>query len=97
MLAALAGIVFALGLLGWSARIIIKGTDRERLFAKGVFGALLWIFFQAQGENLGFIGEPHITPLIGILVGYLLGFTRPFDWVKGSKLGKGLFHEGWYF
>ena len=39
--------------------------------ALGVGGAFTWYFAQGLGENFGLIGEVHMTPLLGALLGYV--------------------------
>jgi O-antigen ligase len=40
-------------------------------YAMGVAGAFTWYFVQGLGENFGLVGEVHMTPLLGVLLGHL--------------------------
>jgi O-antigen ligase len=42
-----------------------------RTLAVGVAGAFTWYLVQGLGENFGLIGEVHMTPLLGALLGTL--------------------------
>ncbi|OAM51209.1 hypothetical protein A7981_10750 [Methylovorus sp. MM2] len=72
LLAALAGLVFSVSLVAFLIKALTYNTGREALIVKGVLGAVLWVFFQAQGENFGLIGEAHITPLLAMMIGYAI-------------------------
>lgn len=40
--------------------------------AFGLFFSTAWAFIQSLGENFGILGETHITPLLALVIGYVL-------------------------
>jgi hypothetical protein len=71
VLAALAGFSFVVTILWWTLERAFKGSESERIVAKGLFAACLWLFIQAQGENFGIFGDEHMKPLLALTAGFL--------------------------
>lgn len=67
--AALAGLAFSLSFLWTHLRAAWRASGRAAALPLGVFGAFLWVFIQAQGENFGILGEPHITTVLALTAG----------------------------
>jgi O-antigen ligase len=43
----------------------------ERNLALGIAGAFTWYLAEGFGENMGLLGEVHLTPMLGALLGHL--------------------------
>jgi O-antigen ligase len=71
----LPGMLVGLGLVAAiyaAAARALAAHDRETLaLAMAALGAFSWYFIQGLGENFGLIGEVHMTPLLGVLLGHL--------------------------
>jgi hypothetical protein len=71
----LAGLLCGLALLAAIYAGISKAlgsTQREaRQLSMAAAGAFTWYVVQGLGENFGLVGEVHMTPLIGALLGHL--------------------------
>lgn len=67
--AALAGLVFSVSFLWTQLRSAWQATGRQAALPLGVFAAFLWVFIQAQGENFGILGEPHLTTFLALAAG----------------------------
>jgi O-antigen ligase len=63
-LAAGTAFVFAVFAAGWRA------ARTHSLLAMATAGAFAWYLIQGMGENFGLVGEIHMTPLLGALLGY---------------------------
>ena len=59
---------FALPIFLIKYLILAKGVDVKIVMA--ALGSTLWIYFGTLGENYGFVGELHITPIFAMLIGY---------------------------
>ena len=85
-IAALLGLIF---LISFTSTIIkqMKFATGNRVFVlKGIFSGFLWVAIQAMGENFGLIGEPHISPLLAMLIGYAISinsFDMPSRTING--------------
>jgi O-antigen ligase len=71
----LAGLICGLALLAAAYAGISRAlgsTHREcRQLAMASAGAFTWYVVQGLGENFGLVGEVHMTPLVGALLGHL--------------------------
>ncbi len=71
----LPGVLCGLGLVaciyGALTQAARSRDARTAALALGVGGAFTWYFAQGLGENFGLIGEVHMTPLLGALLGYV--------------------------
>ena len=71
----LAGVIGGLALLAavyaCIARVLGDVDFECRQLAMAAAGAFSWYFVQGLGENFGLVGEVHMTPLIGALLGHL--------------------------
>jgi O-antigen ligase len=67
----LAGALFVGAVYAAAARCLRAGDSDTGTLALGAIGAFTWYFAQGLGENFGLIGEAHMTPLVGALLGYL--------------------------
>ena len=54
-----------------AARVSSSRDAGTRTLAVGLAGAFTWYLVQGLGENFGLIGEAHMTPLLGALLGTL--------------------------
>jgi len=45
--------------------------DRERALGVCLAGAFTWYLGEGFGENMGLLGEVHLTPMMGVLLGHL--------------------------
>ncbi len=50
---------------------MLKNRSSLTPLALGVGGAFAWYVLQGLAENIGVVGEPHMTPLLGALLGNL--------------------------
>lgn len=66
-----AGVIFVATVYAASARCLRTGDAATTTLALAVIGAFTWYFVQGLGENFGLIGEAHMTPLLGALLGHL--------------------------
>jgi O-antigen ligase len=67
--AALAGLAFSVSFLWAQLRFAWTTPGALSGMPLGVFAAFLWVFVQAQGENFGILGEPHITTVLALAAG----------------------------
>lgn len=67
----LGGLVFVAAVYAAVARTLRSPDFESRQLAMAAAGALSWYFVQGLGENFGLVGEVHMTPLIGALLGHL--------------------------
>ncbi|MEO8464667.1 MAG: O-antigen ligase family protein [Gammaproteobacteria bacterium] len=71
----LPGVLCGLGLVACVYAALIQAARSldatTSALALGVAGAFTWYFAQGLGENFGLIGEVHMTPLLGALLGYV--------------------------
>ncbi len=67
--AALAGLAFSLSFMWAQLRLAWTTPGEVSSMPLGVFAAFLWVFVQAQGENFGILGEPHITTVLALVAG----------------------------
>ena len=67
--AALAGLAFCLTFMLAHLRMAWRSDGRAAGMPLGVFAAFLWVFIQAQGENFGMLGEPHLTTMLALAAG----------------------------
>jgi O-antigen ligase len=70
-----AGLVCGLGLVAAvyaaAARALSARDFASHQLGMAAAGAFSWYFIQGLGENFGLIGEVHMTPLLGVLLGHL--------------------------
>jgi hypothetical protein len=67
----LAGLAFVAAVYAAAVRCVGAGDPATARLALAVLGAFTWYFVQGLGENFGLIGEVHMTPLLGALLGCL--------------------------
>jgi O-antigen ligase len=67
----LCGIALVAAIYGAAARAAGSGDPDTRTLALGAAGAFTWYVVQGLGENFGLVGEVHMTPLLGGLLGYV--------------------------
>jgi O-antigen ligase len=71
----LAGLLGGLALIATvyaaTARVSGSRDTDTRTLGVGLAGAFTWYLVQGLGENFGLIGEAHMTPLLGALLGTL--------------------------
>jgi O-antigen ligase len=71
----LPGVLCGLGVVACVYAAVIRAARSSdpttAALALGVGGAFTWYFAQGLGENFGLIGEVHMTPLLGALLGYV--------------------------
>lgn len=67
--AALAGLSFSVSFLLYQFKLAWRAEGRAASMPLGVFAAFLWVFIQAQGENFGILGEPHLTTVLALAAG----------------------------
>ncbi len=72
------GLFGVLAGVGWIVAVyagvfrVLRVRDVETLeLAMAALGAFSWYLLQGLGENFGLVGEAHMTPLIGGLLGHL--------------------------
>ncbi len=76
LVAVFLGLAFAISLLSWSLRWLLRGNDTQRLAAQALFASAIWLFVQSMGENFGFFGDEHMKPILAMLAGLLGGLTQ---------------------
>jgi len=76
-LAALCMVVFVILYLRWAWRAALHSDVETRAVGRALLFGVAWYWLQAQGENFGFLGEAHVTPLLGLLSGILLARLAP--------------------
>jgi O-antigen ligase len=85
------GLVFVASVYAAVARTLRARERESRWLAMAVGGAFSWYFLQGLGENFGLIGEVHMTPLIGALLGHLCArhdaATRRYEYSTRSVRG----------
>jgi O-antigen ligase len=67
----LCGIALVAAIYAAAARALRSVDPDTRTLALGAAGAFTWYVVQGLGENFGLVGEVHMTPLLGGLVGYV--------------------------
>jgi hypothetical protein len=67
----LGGIAFVAAVYAGIVRTFAVQSFELRQLSMAAAGAFSWYFVQGLGENFGLIGEVHMTPLIGALLGHL--------------------------
>jgi len=67
----LGGLALIAAVYAAAARISGSRDVDTRTLAVGIAGAFTWYLVQGLGENFGLIGEAHMTPLLGALLGTL--------------------------
>lgn len=67
----LCGIVFVAAVYAAVLRCLSARDTAVAAYALGVAGAFTWYFVQGMGENFGLVGEVHMTPLLGAMLGHL--------------------------
>jgi O-antigen ligase len=67
----LGGLALIVTIYAAAARVSRSPDASTRGLAVGVAGAFTWYFVQGLGENFGLVGEVHMTPLLGALLGTL--------------------------
>lgn len=67
----LTGVAFVAAVYAGLTRALRAPGLEQRHLAMGAAGAFSWYFVQGLGENFGLVGEAHMTPLVGVLLGYL--------------------------
>jgi O-antigen ligase len=67
----IAGVLFVGAVYAATARCMRANDTATATLALGVVGAFTWYLAQGLGENFGLIGEVHMTPLLGALLGHL--------------------------
>jgi O-antigen ligase len=71
----LPGLLFGLALVAAVyvavARALAARDHESHELAMAALGAFSWYFIQGLGENFGLVGEVHMTPLLGVLLGHL--------------------------
>jgi O-antigen ligase len=67
----LAGICLIGTVYAAAVRALNSADIATRQFAMAFIGAFSWYFGQGLGENFGLVGEVHMTPLLGALLGHL--------------------------
>lgn len=72
MVAALCMVAFVILFLQWVWRAARDVDVETRAVGRALLFGATWYWLQAQGENFGFLGEAHVTPLLGLLAGVLL-------------------------
>jgi O-antigen ligase len=71
------GLPGVLAAVCWIAAVYVGITRAVRMggavgqLGLGVGGAFTWYLIQGFGENIGVIGEVHLTPFLGLLLGYM--------------------------
>jgi O-antigen ligase len=91
----LPGMLVGLGLVAAIYTAVARALaarDRESFeLAMAALGAFSWYFIQGLGENFGLIGEVHMTPLLGVLLGHLCarydGATGRYELKRESLRG----------
>lgn len=83
ILAVLASLVFIFSILRFVASTVAANTGDHRTQKSLVLilFAFAWYFIQSQVENYGFIGEPHLTPVV--IIG--LALIKMCGGVRGAK------------
>lgn len=71
LLGLLAGAALIAAVYAAVARALCAPELESRQLAMAAAGAFSWYFVQGLGENFGLVGEAHMTPLIGALLGHL--------------------------
>jgi O-antigen ligase len=69
----LGGLALIAAVYAAAARVSGSRDVDTRALAVGLAGAFTWYLVQGLGENFGLIGEAHMTPLLGALLGTLCG------------------------
>ena len=71
----LPGVLCGLGLVACIYAALVRAARSvdatTAALALGICGAFTWYFVQGLGENFGLLGEAHMTPLLGALLGYV--------------------------
>jgi O-antigen ligase len=67
----LCGLALTAAIFGAAARASGASDADTRTLAVAAAGAFTWYFAQGLGENFGLVGEVHMTPLLGALLGNL--------------------------
>ena len=67
----LGGVALIAALYAAAARVSTARDGDTRTLGLGFAGALTWYLVQGFGENFGLVGEAHMTPLLGALLGTL--------------------------
>ena len=67
----LGGVALVVSIYAAFAKILARGGHESQQLAMATAGAFTWYFIQGLGENFGLIGEIHMTPLLGALLGHL--------------------------
>jgi O-antigen ligase len=79
----LGGVALVVAIYAAVARTLSAADFSSRQLAMAASGAFSWYFIQGLGENFGLVGEVHMTPLIGVLLGHLCahydGATRHYE------------------
>ena len=73
LLAVLAGVAVITAVLQAAARAVSASHCDIRPLATGLIGAFSWYVIQGMGENFGLVGEAHMSPLLGALLGLTCG------------------------
>src|SRR5690606_12827937 len=66
-----AGIAFVVAVYAAIARALSSANREVGQLAIAAAGAFTWYFVQGLGENFGLVGEVHMTPLVGALLGHV--------------------------
>jgi O-antigen ligase len=66
----IAGLVLIATVYATAARVLSAATDPTRCIAMAIAGSFTWYVGQGLGENFGLVGEVHMTPMLGALLGY---------------------------
>lgn len=80
--ALLAGVAFCATFLLSHLRMALRAPAQLAAVPMGLFAAFLWVFIQAQGENFGILGEPHITTVLALAAG---GVTALLQYVRRAE------------
>jgi O-antigen ligase len=67
----LGGLALVAGVYVAVARTLTARDRESHELAMAALGAFSWYFIQGLGENFGLVGEVHMTPLLGVLLGHL--------------------------
>jgi O-antigen ligase len=69
------GLIGGIGLIvavyAAAARVLRALGYAEQQLAMAILGAFTWYVGQGMGENFGLVGEAHMTPLLGALLGHV--------------------------
>ena len=71
LLRGLCGLALVAAIYAGISKALGSAQKEARQLAMATTGAFTWYVVQGLGENFGLVGEVHMTPLIGALLGHL--------------------------